>query len=323
MASHLAPGGCATRTVRAIGTTAVVAITDAARAEDALEQLTADLAALDAACSRFRPDSELRRLERSATGRPIAVSALLYEVLEVGCSVAALTAGTVDPTVGSALVALGYDRDFEEVRSGCRGATAAPAPAPGWWTITLDPECRTASIPPGVHVDVGASAKAFAADRSARTIAAGTGEGVLVNLGGDVAVAGPPPDGGWPVGIAPHCSALSSEVQEVVSVLAGGLATSGTTWRTWSGGGRPVHHIVDPSTGEPAAPVWSLVSVAAASCVEANAFSTAAVVWGEDAPGHLAGCGVSARLVRAHGGIRRVGDWPVPTASSRHPVALR
>ncbi len=92
--------------------------------------------------------------------------------------------------------------------------------------------------------------------------------------------------------------------------MDGGLATSGTTARTWLRNGRRVHHIVDPWTGDAAPTVWSLVTVAAPSCVEANALSTAAVVWGEDAVGNLDARGVSARLVDADGNVVLCGDWP-------------
>ena len=160
-----------------------------------------------------------------------------------------------------------------------------PAPAPGWWQVRLDRDDHTVAIPAGVHVDLGATAKALAADRSAVALPRALGCGVLVNLGGDVAVAGTAPTGGWAVGIAPRCTTPLDSVDQVVAVHAGGLATSGTTARAWVRNGRVVHHIIDPWTGEPARPVWSLVSTTAPSCVEANAWSTAAVVWGDDAVG--------------------------------------
>jgi thiamine biosynthesis lipoprotein len=308
----------ATRTLRAIGTTAVVAVTDPATADRALAMLDDDLAALDDACSRFRPDSELSRIERTAGGRPVVVSSLLFEALEVACAVAVRTAGIVDPTIGAALVELGYDRDFDELRTDGTGtipsvtgrAMPVHRPAPGWWRIELDPERHTVAIPEGIHVDLGSTAKAMAADRSARRIADELGGGVLVSLGGDVAVAGSAPAGGWAVGIATECTAGADEVDQVVALHRGGLATSGTTARTWRVGGRRMHHIVDPWTGQPAAPVWSLVSTTAPSCIEANAWSTAAVVWGDDAPGNLAAHGVPARLVRADGAVTMIGDWP-------------
>ena len=117
-----------------------------------------------------------------------------------------------------------------------------------------------------------------------------------------------PRDGPW---ASPgECTVPTNEVDEVVAVFAGGLATSGTTARSWVLNGSVVHHIVDPWTGREALPVWSLVSTAASSCVEANAWSTAAVVWGEDAVGNLDDLGIPARLVDAEGNITRVGGWP-------------
>jgi thiamine biosynthesis lipoprotein len=298
------------RSMAAIGTTAVVAVTDGSRADEALALLADELGALDEACSRFRPDSELRQVEAHGRGRPVPVSPLLFEALEVACQVAVDSAGIVDPTIGSALIELGYDRDFDQIGSDDRLTEPDPRPAPGWWRIELDPAARTVAIPIGVHVDLGATAKALAADRAAARLAGTLDCGVLVNLGGDVAVAGPTPADGWAIGIAPECTTSVALVEQVVTIVDGGLATSGTTARSWMRNGRRVHHIVDPWTGEPAPAVWSLVSVAAASCVEANAWSTAAVVWGRDAVGILASQGVAARLVDAEGNVERCGGWP-------------
>lgn len=300
----------ATRTLSALGTQVSVSVTEQGRVGDAVALLEEDLSVLDRTCSRFRPDSELSMVEHTGSGRPVRVSPLLFDLLEVSCAVAVATAGTVDPTVGKAMVELGYDRDFAEVTLGARSAEGAARPAPGWWTIRLDPETRTVSIPEGVHVDVGATAKAYAADRGARRIADALGGGVLVNLGGDLSAAGEPPPGGWSVGIAPSCTVPTSEVDQVVAISGGGLATSGTTARAWRCNGRRVHHIVDPATGVPADPVWSLVSTTAPTCVEANGWSTAAVVWGEDAISNLVAEGVPARLVRRGGGIVVLGGWP-------------
>ncbi len=241
----------ASRSFPAIGTTATVVVTALARADRAAELLAAELAALDATCSRFRDDSELRRVERLAAGRPTPVSRLLFDALETAVATAVRTAGTVDPTIGSALADLGYDRDFAGIVPDPEAA-GPPAPAPGWWRIQLDPTLCTVTIPEGVHVDLGSSAKAFAADRAAARISRELDCGVLVNLGGDVAVAGEPPDGGWGVGIAPVCTAPPTAIDEVVALRSGGLATSGTTSRTWERGGRTVHHILDPTTGGPA-----------------------------------------------------------------------
>jgi thiamine biosynthesis lipoprotein len=314
-------GPAAVRSMRAIGTTAVVAVTDGTRADEALALLAAELSDLDRTCSRFRPDSELRRLEEYGRGRPVVVSPLLFEAIDVACRVAVQTAGIVDPTIGSALIELGYDRDFDEIGSGGPARSFEPEPAPGWWQIVLEPVDRTVSVPEGVHLDLGATAKAFAADRAASRLASALGCGVLVNLGGDVAVAGPPPRHGWAVGIASECTTDAVLADQVVSIVDGGLATSGTTARTWVRDGRRVHHIVDPWTGEAAAAVWSLVSVVAPTCVEANAWSTAAVVWGHDAVANLEARGVPARLVDAAGSVTTCGSWPQdPEPSDPRPI---
>ncbi|HEY4928433.1 MAG TPA: FAD:protein FMN transferase [Acidimicrobiales bacterium] len=309
----------AVRSMQAIGTTATVVVDapDAPEAADAaLVLLALDLDALDRACSRFRPDSELRRLEQRG-GRPTLVSPLLFAVLEQAYDVAIRTGGIVDPTIGSAMVELGYDRDFALLDEENDLPDLPPTPAPGWWRIGLDRSARTVSVPDGIHVDVGSTGKAFAADQAAARIFGALGCSALVNLGGDVATAGPPPADGWGVGIADHCTTAPVDADEVVALRYGGLATSGTTARTWSHAGRTVHHIVDPWTGEVAPTTWTLVSALGATCVEANGWSTAAVVWGEDAPGNLIGHGVTARLVHADGDVVTVGDWPgVPNFAS-------
>jgi FAD:protein FMN transferase len=305
-----APTPPAARSLRAIGTTATVLVEDPAVADQALALLADDLRALDEACSRFRADSELRRLEARG-GRTTAVSPLLFDALASASSIASRTAGIVDPTVGSALLDLGYDRDLAELARTGAGHHLPPArPAPGWWRIGLDRDERTVTVPDGVHVDLGSTGKAFGADRSAGHLASALGCGVLVNLGGDIAVAGPAPVGGWGVGIADRCTSSPAEADEVVALRSGGMATSGTTARTWSRGGRTLHHIIDPWTGDVAPTTWALVSAVAPTCVEANGWTTAAVVWGEDAPGNLAGHGVTARLVRPDGSVLHVGDWP-------------
>ncbi|HEX3981467.1 MAG TPA: FAD:protein FMN transferase, partial [Acidimicrobiales bacterium] len=144
--------GVAVRSLRAIGTTASVAVTATERADEALGLLTEDLRALDDACSRFRPDSELRRLEEEGRGRPLPVSDLLFEAIDVACSVAVMTSGIVDPTIGSALMELGYDRDFDDLEPDGPVTDFRPRPAPGWWRIERDHEARTVAIPVGIHL---------------------------------------------------------------------------------------------------------------------------------------------------------------------------
>ena len=158
--------------------------------------LAADLADLDAACSRFRADSELVALDR-ADGPPVRLSPLLAGAVAVALRAAELTDGDVDPTVGEAIVAAGYDRDFSLVPPDGPALNLAVRAVPGWRQVHLDPATRTLAMPPGTRLDLGATAKAWAADLAAARITGELGCGVLVGLGGDIAVAGPAPDGGW------------------------------------------------------------------------------------------------------------------------------
>jgi FAD:protein FMN transferase len=303
-----------TRSFRAIGTTATVVVTDAAAADAAAVLLRNELEAIDLACSRFRDDSELQFVHAHA-GETVPVGPLLFEALAVACDVATRTGGAVDPTVGNAIEALGYDRDLDAVLA------APPAPPPvlgrvvGYSHVQLNPSDRTVRIPRGVRLDLGSSAKALASDRSAARITAAIGSGVLVSLGGDVAVAGPPPPGGWSVGIAHESSAAAADVDQVVSIQQGGLASSAPSARTWTAGGRAVHHVVDPATGDCAEAYWTLVSATGASCVEANLVTTAALVWGAAALERLAAFPQSVRLVRADGAVFSVNGWPLEEAA--------
>ena len=270
------------------------------------------LADVDLACSRFRPDSELVRLN-AAAGQQVDISATFAELLTASIRAARLTGGDVDPTCARALTDLGYDRDFAEVRAAGDGPprlTAAAGPVPGWRSIQLDRRKRQARLTNGAQIDLGATAKAWASDRCAEQIASQLDCGVLVSLGGDVAVAGPPPPGGWRIRVTDDHAAPSSAPGQTVAISTGGLATSSTTVRAWTVGGRRVHHIIDPSTGEPARSCWRTVSVAAASCTDANTASTGAIIRGAAAPDWLHAAGLPARLVRDDGTVRTTAGWP-------------
>jgi thiamine biosynthesis lipoprotein len=287
-----------------------VVVTDPRAARTAKLTLAAELHSVDLACSRFRYDSELARLHARA-GAPVPVSPLLYEALDVACRVARRTAGAVDPTVGNAVAALGYDSDLDEVLA--RRAPAAPqvlGPVVGYSHVHLDPVARTARIPRGVLLDLGSTTKALAADRAVAHIAREIDGPALVSLGGDVAVAGPPLPGGWAVGIAHESSAPAAAVDQVVAIHRGGLASSAPGARRWMAGGRDVHHIVDPRTGDCADTSWTLVSATGDSCVDANMVTTAAMVWGEAGLERIAAFGQAVRLVRPDGEVVQLNGWP-------------
>lgn len=302
-------------TSSALGTFATLLVADPGALPAARDLLAEELAAIDAACSRFRPDSELRRV-CAAGGRPVPVSRLFAEALSVALAAARLTGGDVDPTCGQALVCLGYDRDFASARQDTGSLRRPPAPGGGWRGVLVDADHREVTVPDGVLLDLGATAKALAADRAAARIAAVTGRGVLVNLGGDISVAGQSPADGWVVGIADDASfdttPVTVEPQQVVTITGGGLATSSVLGRTWRRGGARLHHIIDPRTGMPVRSCWRTVTVAAATCVDANVASTAAILRGERAVSWLEGLGLPARLVRHDGSTVRVSGWPGP-----------
>jgi FAD:protein FMN transferase len=297
-----------------LGTTVLV-VTSPARLVAAVGEVERQLELIDRTCSRFREDSDLSRLNE-AGGTWTEVDELLVEAVGVALRAARVTDGLVDPTIGEAMLRIGYDRDFSQVLPD--GPALPPAHSSvsraDWRHVELRSERREIRIPHGVRLDLGSTAKALAADRAALHAAGAAECGVLVSLGGDVAIGGDAPDGGWPIGIAEN-HASTPEPGETISIASGGLATSSTTVRRWSRGGAPLHHIVDPRTGLPAPEVWRTVSVCAATCVDANTASTAAVLLGDVAPDWLGRRGLPARLVAAHGSIVRVAGWPERVAA--------
>ena len=280
---------------------------------------------MDVACSRFRADSELSRVNAAAGGPPTVIGELFALALQVALRAARITDGAVDPTVGQALIELGYDRDIGAVRARtadeAAGATGGSDPriavhASGAGNVMLDLTRPSVALPAGVALDLGATAKALAADRAARQIAATCGCGVLVGLGGDIAMAGPPPAGGWPVRVTDDHAATSGAPGQNVTVVGGGLATSSITTRTWQHRARQVHHILDPATGLPASGRWRTVSVTAATCVDANIAATAAIVRGSQTLDWLAADRLPARLVDREGCVTCVNGWPADTPTS-------
>lgn len=168
-------------------------------------------------------------------------------------------------------------------------------------------------LPRGCELDLGATAKAFAADRIAQAIFAAIRSPVLVSLGGDVALRGAAPADGWPILVTDDSRAAGVPGQ-VVAVQHGGLATSSTMVRRWRAGRVEMHHIVNPRTGACAEGSWRTVSVAAATCLSANAAATAAIVLGDQAREWLDDRGFSARLVDRDGAVATTGGWPAEEA---------
>jgi thiamine biosynthesis lipoprotein len=277
-----------------------VVVTDPAHLEAATAEVERVVESIDRTCSRFRDDSELSVLLGGAGRHDSTVSAMLGQAIATALRAAELTDGAVDPTVGGAVRNAGYTVDFATLAPDGAPIAMTVHPVPGWRRITYSPATRLVEIPAGIEVDLGATAKALASDLAAEAASeAVDGGGVLVSLGGDVAVAGMPPDDA-----------------ETIAIRSGGVATSSTTVRRWRRGGVELHHIIDPATGLPAIGPWRTVSVVAGNCVDANIAATAAIVRGAAAAAWLESAGLPARLVDRSGDVKRVGGWPPATAQA-------
>ncbi len=232
--------------------------------------------AVDAACSRFRADSEVTALA-AAGGQPFAVSPTLLAAVEVALRAAELTDGAVDPTLGNAMVAAGYDESLELLPIDRPEPSVRVTRTASWRDVTVDLEASTVQVPAGVLLDLGATAKALAADQGAAAARERIGAGVLVSLCGDLSVVGTEPDEAWTIQLLERPDDATGPL---VDVYDGGVATSTTRARRWLVSGQPFHHLLDPRTGLPAPEVWRTVTVSAADCVDANTASTATVVKG-------------------------------------------
>jgi thiamine biosynthesis lipoprotein ApbE len=319
-------GDVACATWEAFGTSVVLRVSDPGALARARTHAELELDAIDRACSRFRGDSELSRVNASR-GRPVQISDLLMEALELSLCAAELTDGDLDPTVGRALELAGYDRDWralthprgeEPQRAANRAPDHRPRPAgritlrrrSGWRTVALDRERASVCMPKGIRLDLGATAKGWAADRAAKTAAVAGGCSALVSIGGDIATSGCGPADGWRIHVTDDHRSQPTAPGQTIAILSGGLATSSTTVRRWRHDGGTAHHIIDPRTGAPAQTPWRTVSAAAATCAEANIATTAALVKGSAAAEWLGETGLPARLIDHHGRVLYVGDWP-------------
>jgi thiamine biosynthesis lipoprotein ApbE len=301
---------------RAFGGSLRVIVTngpDLAAAKSAVDEV---VRAVDLAANRFREDSELSRLNGSPERR-VVISALLTKLIANALRGARLTGGAVDPTVGSAVKLAGYDTDFAAVPADGMSIDLLVTRIPGWQAIVLDELARTVRLPRGVELDLGATGKALTSDLAAAAAFSRIGRGgILVSLGGDIAVAGEPPPEGWLIQASEDSGAPIQKGEETISIRSGGIATSSTTVRRWTRGGVALHHIIDPVTGLPSDGPWRTATVVAGTCVDANIASTAAIVMGEAAIEWLEASRLPARLVDRTGSVHRVSGWPKPSEST-------
>jgi len=261
---------------------------------------------VDKAASRFRPDSELSIVNQRG-GAMVPVSRLLVDLVDVSLMAASISGGAVDPTVGTAVIAAGYDDDIETVRRRPASPAAVSATVPGWQQVQLNRKLALLGVPEGAALDLGATAKAWTADRAALVLSKRYGCAVLVEIGGDLCAAGQPAKP-WVITVAER----AGDPGVLVTLAHGGLTTSTRTSRCWANG----HHIIDPRTGLPADGPWRTASVWAPTAVRANTFSTALVATGEAAVGRLTLAGHPARMVAADGEVTELAGWPASTQAA-------
>ncbi|MFZ0090548.1 MAG: FAD:protein FMN transferase [Solirubrobacteraceae bacterium] len=310
--------GFVTETWEALSTTVVVLLHDADRAAAAAARRAVDrqLDAMDRAASRFRPDAELAEVNR-CTGSWVQISPLLWDAISLGLRAARVSDGAVDPTLGRELIEAGYDRDWHslpsvplDARVGVGERSGSFRPREPWRAIKLRKHPPAVCLPAGVAIDLGATAKALAADRAAQAVREIHPAGVLVSVGGDIATAGRAPAGGWRVHVTDDPRGGLDAPGQTVSIRSGGLATSSTCVRRWLHDGQSMHHILDPRDGHPVRSRWRTASVTASTCAEANIASTAAIVLSDAAPAWLTEHGLPARLIAANGCVHVQGGWP-------------
>jgi thiamine biosynthesis lipoprotein len=311
--AHALPAGMARATFPAMGTTVEVLLPERelARGERIACQLFEEW---EAALSRFRPESELARLNARA-GELVEVSPLLLSVLQTAVQAAAATDGIYDPTLLGQIIAVGYGSSFESLPAHQTPPVHPVKLRPGgdWRQIRVDATARRVTLPHGSGLDFGGIGKGMAVDASVERLrAAGMASG-LVNAGGDLAVIGPPPGlDAWPVEVPGR----HPEDAHVVPLAAGGMATSGVARRHWRQGTLERHHLLDPRTGAPATSgLWS-VTVVAGTCAQAEIAAKVAFILGPvEGPRFLQRHALPGVLVHDDGQLTTAGGWPLPLPS--------
>jgi thiamine biosynthesis lipoprotein len=300
----------ASRTWTAWSCTVRLTVDDPAVLGAACGELKALMDRVDKAASRFRTDSELSVVNTRA-GALVPVSRLLVDLVDVSLVAAQMSGGAVDPTVGPAVIAAGYDADIETVRRRFPQPAGEPKQVIGWQQVQLNRKLALLGVPKDCALDLGATAKAWTADRAANVISKRYGCAVLVEIGGDLRAAGAPKKP-WVITVAER----AGDPGVLVTLAHGGLTTSTRTVRRWQTPTGYGHHVIDPRTGRPADGQYRTASVWAPTAVRANTFSTALVATGEAALGRLKLAGHPARLVADDGEVTELSGWPTASRAA-------
>jgi thiamine biosynthesis lipoprotein len=290
---------------RAMGSDAHVLVNGPA----GLLQLARDrIEELERRWSRFRPDSEISRLNALA-GWPMAVSVETLGLVGRALEGARATGGRYDPTVLGDLLRAGYDRTFEALGDAPeRDGAGGSALGRGWAGVVVDPTGSSVTLPAGVGLDPGGIGKGYAADLVVEEVRAAGAAGVCVNLGGDLRAEGRAPGGGsWVVGIE---HPLRPGPAATVTLDRGAVATSSRVRRAWGPAADRRHHLIDPSTGAPADTGLAAVTVLAARGWQAEVLAKAAFLGGLDrGRALLTVAGADGLLVDDRGGLHPTGGF--------------
>lgn len=301
-------GEVVTHRVVAMGATAELMIVGG-DAPALVEWAVDRLARLEASWSRFRADSELRRLDGHAGTGAVVVSPDLVDAIGRALSLWYVTDGRFDPTVRCALEELGYDRTFREVAPTGPALPHLPYPTRGCDGVQVDREHSTVTLPEGVALDLGGVGKGLAADLVATGLVERGASGACIGLGGDVRVAGSPADGdAWQIRVEDPLDESRTMCTRRLSDDA--IVTSTTRFRRWTRGGTALHHLIDPFTGAPADRGVTAVVAQAETAWWAEGVAKAALVAGvESGLELLERLGVAALMVDARGEHHCTDNW--------------
>ena len=256
------------------------------------------VAQLESRWSRFRPDSEVNRLNRAA-GRPVLVSSDTVTLVRLALAGWRGTSGRFDPTVLGAVLDAGYDRSCEQLGEPTSAATPSGL-GMGAVAVAVDERCGTVALPAGVGFDPGGIGKGLAADLVVAELLAGGAAAACVNIGGDLRAEG---GGPWRVDVADPFDSRRPPVAGL-ALGRGAVATSSRLRRTWWRDGARRHHIIDPLTGRPADSDVTAVTVITGEAWRAEVLATAALLAGvTGALRLLAARNATGLVIDAHGTV--------------------
>lgn len=282
--------------------------TDSPLAGVRLDEVERFFAQVEAELSRFRPQSGLSRLNAAAGRGPQPISHLLVEVLALALEAARASGGVFDPTVLNALQAAGYDRSFEQIEASTASLQRGPSAISGggWQQVLLDAAEGTATLPAGLGIDLGGIAKGWAVDQAARQL--GQWGPALVDAGGDIRSAGAPGEP-WPVAVQDPFD----ETRDLAVVLLAGnaVATSSIGRRRWQRNGQPMHHLIDPRTGQPSCSDLHTVTALAPTAAAAEVTAKVVLLLGrQEGQRYVEQRGHSVFWIDHDGQQSTAGHWP-------------